>query len=58
MSNSVLKYENFFSEKVYYCPCWENAINEIFKKQIRSYTEIMLAVLNVVLVMLEFFAQE
>ena len=30
MSDAVTKYENVFPEKVYYCPCLENAINEIF----------------------------
>ena len=46
MSNSIIKYENFFPERVYYCPCLENAVNEIFNKQIRSYTEMMLAILG------------
>ena len=58
MSNSVLKYENFFPEKVYYCPCGENAINEIFKKQIHSYTEIMLAVSECCVGDARVFAQE
>ena len=44
MSNSIIKYEKFFPEKVYYCLCLENAVNEIFNKQIHSYTEMMLAI--------------
>ena len=44
MSNSIIKYEKFFPEKVYYCLCLENAVNEIFNEQIHSYTEMMLAI--------------
>ena len=33
MSNSVIKYKDFFPEEVYYCPCLEIAVNQIFNKQ-------------------------
>ena len=46
MSNLILKYENFFPEKVYYCAGMEKAVNEIFNKQICSYTEMVLAILE------------
>ena len=44
MSNSIIKYENFFPEKLYYCPCLENTVNQIFYQQICSYTEMLLAI--------------
>ena len=28
MPNSIIKYENFPPEKVYYCPCLENTVNQ------------------------------
>ena len=33
MSNSVIKYKDFFPEEVYYCPCLEIAVNQIFNKK-------------------------
>ena len=44
MLNSIIKYENFYSEKVYYCPCLENTVNQTFNQQIYFYTEMMLAI--------------
>ena len=46
MSNWLTKYENMFTEKVYFCPCLENAVNKIFNKQIRFYTKMTLAILE------------
>ena len=39
----AIKYENFFPEKVYHCPCLKNAADEIFNNEICSYTEMILA---------------
>ena len=39
----AIKYENFFPEKVYHCPCLKNAADEIFHNEICSYTEMILA---------------
>ena len=44
MSSTVIKNENLFPEKVYYCPCLKNPIDEIFNTEIRSYTEMMLGI--------------
>ena len=44
MLNSIIKYENFYSEKVYYCPSLENTVNQTFNQQIYFYTEMMLAI--------------
>ena len=32
MSNSIIKYENFSPEKVYYCPCLENRVKLLTSK--------------------------
>ena len=58
MSNWLIKDENVFPEKVYFCPCLENAVNKIFNKQIRFYTEMTLAILEFVLAIREFFVPE
>ena len=44
MSSTVIKNENLFPEKVCYCPCLKNSVDEIFNNEIRSYTEMMLGI--------------
>ena len=41
---TVIKYGNYFPEKVYHCPSLKNATEEIFKAEIWCYSEIILAV--------------
>ena len=38
---AAIKNKNFFPEKVYYCPCLKNAVDEFFNNEIRSYTEMI-----------------
>lgn len=44
MPTTAIKYEKFFPEKVYYCTCLKNAIDEIYKNEVRCYSEMILAV--------------
>ena len=43
---SLINYKNFFPKKVYHCPCLTYVINQIYDADIRSYTEILLAISN------------
>lgn len=41
---TLIKYESFFPERVYHCPCLKHTKDEIFNADIRSYSEIILAI--------------
>ena len=43
---SLINYKNFFPKKVYHCPCLTYVINQIYDADIRSYTDILLAISN------------
>ena len=40
----MIKYEDFLPKKAYYCSCLKNTVDEILKNDIRSYSDIILAV--------------
>lgn len=44
MPTRLLKYGNFFPERVYHCPCLKKALDEIYNVDIRRYREIRLAI--------------
>lgn len=44
MPTTVIKYEEFLPKKVCHCPCLKNTVDEIFENDIRSYSDIILAV--------------
>ena len=44
MPTTVIKYEDFLPKKVCHCPSLKNAVDEIFENDIRSYSDIILAV--------------
>ena len=44
MPTTAIRYENFFPEKVYHSSSLNNAFHEVFENDIRSYSDIILAV--------------